>query len=55
MPAKPGRLWKNACISTAANVQKPFFCSLKRFCPSSVQLGYNVFPTHPEARKPLTL
>jgi hypothetical protein len=52
---KPQRLWKNACISTAANVQKPLFCRPKRFCPRSVQLGYNVFPTHPAARKPLSL
>jgi hypothetical protein len=27
LPGKPHRLWKNACISTAANVQKPLFCS----------------------------
>jgi hypothetical protein len=31
------------------------FCSLNRFCPRSVQLGYNAFPAHPAARKPLTL
>jgi hypothetical protein len=54
-PAEPLRLWKNACISTAANVQKPVFCCPKRFCPRSVQLGYNAFPAHPAARKPLTL
>jgi hypothetical protein len=55
MPAKPDRLWKNACISTAANVQKALFCWPKRFCPRSIQLPYNVFPAHPAARKPLTL
>jgi hypothetical protein len=49
------RLWKNACISTAANVQKPVFFSLNRFCPRSVQPGYNAFPAHPAARKPLML
>jgi hypothetical protein len=54
-PGKPERLWKNACISTAANVQKPLFCWPNRFCPRSVQAGYNAFPAHPAARKPLTL
>jgi hypothetical protein len=55
LPGKPDRLWKNACISTAANVQKPLFCWPNRFCPRSVQAGYNAFPAHPAARKPLTL
>jgi hypothetical protein len=54
-PEKPERLWKNACISTAANVQKTVFCWLNRFCPSSVQLRYNAFPAHPAARKLLML
>jgi hypothetical protein len=53
--SKPRRLWKNACISTASNVQKPLFCWPIRFCPRSVQLRYNAFPAHPEARKPLML
>jgi hypothetical protein len=55
LPGKPLRLWKNACISTAANVQKLLFCWTNRFCPRSVQAGYNAFPAHPEAPKPLTL
>jgi hypothetical protein len=49
------RLWKNACISTATNVQKPRFFLVSSFCPRTVQLRYNVFPARSAARKPLTL
>ena len=49
------RLWKKRCISTAPDVQKqPISCS-PGFCPTSVQAGYNAFPAHPSARKPLSL
>jgi hypothetical protein len=55
----------NAC-KTGASVEKRLhihsgkcakavFCWLIRFCPRSVQLGYNAFPAHPRTRKPLTL
>lgn len=49
------RLWKNACISTGASVQKQTFFWLNCFCPTSVQHRYNVFPALTAARKPLTL
>jgi hypothetical protein len=53
-PEQP-RLWTNACISTAADVQNSRFFLDRLFCPTSVQHRYNACPANPEVRKPLTL